>query len=395
MDANAFSNSSASFSHKCLPSNTFSGVPDNLPLNEASFCLDPTFAGRVVDRLPAMAFASVNAHRSQFGEQNTLAFKDAVDMIPANGWNGVQGSGLESKPLPAPLPLQFPSDPGFVERAVKFSAFRNNAFERGNSTVSNPLVDSNVVAEPAKSSDDGSAKKRRSRGETAKGEAQESKAKKCRATENLDSEENVRNEEVLEGNPKKERGKNSKPVIVKDDNVIHVRARRGQATDSHSLAERVRREKINERMKYLQELVPTCHKVTGKALMLDEIINYVQSLQNQVEFLSMKLATVNPNLEWSMESFSSREMLEGFQSKEASPAFTAVEHIRSGAVRAMQSPGSDMPSAISSVDSAEVFDGNNYQRQSPAGWDNELHTLYNIGLMQSALQQQHHHHKQI
>ncbi|XP_073012875.1 basic helix-loop-helix protein 80-like isoform X3 [Typha latifolia] len=76
---------------------------------------------------------------------------------------------------------------------------------------------------------------------------------------------------------------------------IHVRARRGQATDSHSLAERVRREKINERMKVLQSLVPGCEKqVTGKALMLDEIINYVQSLQNQIEFLSLKLASVSP-----------------------------------------------------------------------------------------------------
>ncbi|CAL1405682.1 unnamed protein product [Linum trigynum] len=75
---------------------------------------------------------------------------------------------------------------------------------------------------------------------------------------------------------------------------IHVRARRGQATDSHSLAERARREKISERMKMLQHLVPGCDKVNGKALMLDEIINYIQSLQNQVEFLSMKLATVNP-----------------------------------------------------------------------------------------------------
>jgi hypothetical protein len=64
---------------------------------------------------------------------------------------------------------------------------------------------------------------------------------------------------------------------------IHVRARRGQATDSHSLAERVRRERISERMRYLQELVPGCDKVTGKAGMLDEIINYVQSLQKQVE----------------------------------------------------------------------------------------------------------------
>ncbi|GKV17406.1 hypothetical protein SLEP1_g27921 [Rubroshorea leprosula] len=75
---------------------------------------------------------------------------------------------------------------------------------------------------------------------------------------------------------------------------IHVRARRGQATDSHSLAERVRREKISERMKILQQLVPGCDKVTGKALILDEIINYVQSLQNQVEFLSLKLSSLNP-----------------------------------------------------------------------------------------------------
>ncbi|URE48645.1 Helix-loop-helix DNA-binding domain [Musa troglodytarum] len=77
---------------------------------------------------------------------------------------------------------------------------------------------------------------------------------------------------------------------------IHVRARRGEATDSHSLAERVRREKISERMTVLQSLVPGCEKVTGKALMLDEIINYVQSLQNQVEFLSMKLASLSPML---------------------------------------------------------------------------------------------------
>ncbi|XP_047341152.1 transcription factor bHLH137-like [Impatiens glandulifera] len=75
---------------------------------------------------------------------------------------------------------------------------------------------------------------------------------------------------------------------------IHVRARRGQATDSHSLAERIRREKISEKMKQLQALVPGCDKVTGKALMLDEIINYLQSLQNQVEFLSMKLSSFNP-----------------------------------------------------------------------------------------------------
>ncbi|KAJ4845181.1 hypothetical protein Tsubulata_013705 [Turnera subulata] len=93
------------------------------------------------------------------------------------------------------------------------------------------------------------------------------------------------------------------------DNYIHVRARRGQATNSHSLAERVRREKISERMRMLQELVPGCNKITGKAVMLDEIINYVQSLQQQVEFLSMKLATVNPELNIDLERILSKDML--------------------------------------------------------------------------------------
>ncbi|WOL03856.1 transcription factor bHLH63 [Canna indica] len=89
---------------------------------------------------------------------------------------------------------------------------------------------------------------------------------------------------------------------------IHVRARRGQATDSHSLAERMRREKISERMKYLQDLVPGCNKIMGKASMLDEIINYVQSLQRQVEFLSMKLAAVNPGVHFNGSNFIEREL---------------------------------------------------------------------------------------
>ncbi|KAG9147156.1 hypothetical protein Leryth_005390 [Lithospermum erythrorhizon] len=96
------------------------------------------------------------------------------------------------------------------------------------------------------------------------------------------------------------------------DDYIHVRAKRGQATNSHSLAERVRRERISERMRLLQELVPGCNKITGKAMMLDEIINYVQSLQNQVEFLSMKLATVNLELNVDIERLLlSKDLLHG------------------------------------------------------------------------------------
>ncbi|KAF5796771.1 putative transcription factor bHLH family [Helianthus annuus] len=89
-------------------------------------------------------------------------------------------------------------------------------------------------------------------------------------------------------------GQTDKPSEPPKDYIL-VRARRGQATDSHSLAERARRDKISERMKILQDLVPGCNKVIGKATILDEIINYIQSLQHQIEFLSMKLEAVNSN----------------------------------------------------------------------------------------------------
>ncbi|XXG68164.1 hypothetical protein AAC387_Pa06g1314 [Persea americana] len=65
-----------------------------------------------------------------------------------------------------------------------------------------------------------------------------------------------------------------------------VRARRGQATDPHSIAERLRRERIAERMKALQELVPNSNK-TDRAAMLDEIVEYVRFLRLQVKVLSM------------------------------------------------------------------------------------------------------------
>nr|WDA53395.1 br enhanced expression transcription factor 1 [Erycina pusilla] len=87
----------------------------------------------------------------------------------------------------------------------------------------------------------------------------------------------------------------------KEKEVVHVRARRGQATDSHSLAERVRRERINVKMRCLQDLVPGCYKTMGMATMLDEIINYVQSLQNQVEFLSMKLSAASTVYDFNLD----------------------------------------------------------------------------------------------
>ncbi|RYR31989.1 hypothetical protein Ahy_B01g056968 isoform D [Arachis hypogaea] len=48
----------------------------------------------------------------------------------------------------------------------------------------------------------------------------------------------------------------------------------------------VRRTKISERMRKLQDLVPNMDKQTNTADMLDLAVDYVKELQNQVETLS-------------------------------------------------------------------------------------------------------------
>ncbi|KAF5203983.1 Transcription factor [Thalictrum thalictroides] len=119
--------------------------------------------------------------------------------------------------------------------------------------------------------------------------------------ENGDSKAEI---EASSGAGNKPAEQSNQPSEAPKQDYIHVRARRGQATDSHSLAERARREKISERMKILQDLVPGCNKVIGKAMVLDEIINYIQSLQRQVEFLSMKLEAVNSRMNPAIDGFS-------------------------------------------------------------------------------------------
>ncbi|XP_073107553.1 transcription factor PIF4 isoform X2 [Elaeis guineensis] len=62
--------------------------------------------------------------------------------------------------------------------------------------------------------------------------------------------------------------------------------RRSRAAEVHNLSERRRRDRINEKMKALQELIPHCNK-TDKASMLDEAIEYLKSLQLQVQIMWM------------------------------------------------------------------------------------------------------------
>lgn len=71
-----------------------------------------------------------------------------------------------------------------------------------------------------------------------------------------------------------------------DSVPCRTRAKRGCATHPRSIAERVRRTKISERMKKLQELVPNMDKQTNTAEMLDEAVEYVKYLQRQVQELT-------------------------------------------------------------------------------------------------------------
>ncbi|XP_011070886.1 transcription factor bHLH49 isoform X1 [Sesamum indicum] len=174
------------------------------------------------------------------------------------------------------------------------------------------------------------------------------------------------------------------------EEYIHVRARRGQATNSHSLAERVRREKISERMKFLQDLVPGCSKVTGKAVMLDEIINYVQSLQRQVEFLSMKLATVNPRMDLNMEGLLAKDVLQpraGLLSSLVFPPdmpmpFPPLHPPQPGLVQGGL-PGNSSDTLQSTPAGGGFRDPTSQHMQASRLWEDELHNVVHSGFNSS------------
>ncbi|CAL5340277.1 unnamed protein product [Camellia sinensis] len=76
-----------------------------------------------------------------------------------------------------------------------------------------------------------------------------------------------------EENKKKPTGKSS------------ISTKRCRAAAVHNQSERKRRDKINQRMKTLQKMVPNSSK-TDKASMLDEVIEYLKVLQAQVQMMS-------------------------------------------------------------------------------------------------------------
>ncbi|XP_030458594.2 transcription factor bHLH130-like [Syzygium oleosum] len=77
---------------------------------------------------------------------------------------------------------------------------------------------------------------------------------------------------------------------MQDSIPCKIRAKRGCATHPRSIAERVRRTKISERMRKLQDLVPNMDKQTNTADMLDLAVDYIKDLQKQVKAMSANRA---------------------------------------------------------------------------------------------------------
>ncbi|KAL6987083.1 hypothetical protein U1Q18_012841, partial [Sarracenia purpurea var. burkii] len=196
----------------------------------------------------------------------------------------------------------FPSDSALLERSARFSVFAAEMSPEKSSipSISVP-ISNNVKQEPFDSDSNPNSSDPIAPINNPKSTKRKDREKKV-------SSVSITPKWVSRVFPLQGKGltKKSRCSIGSDDGeklpYVHVRVRRGQATDSHSLAERARREKINARMKLLQELVPGCNKISGTAMVLDEIINHVQSLQRQVEFLSMRLAAVDPRIDFSIDS---------------------------------------------------------------------------------------------
>ncbi|KAM7527466.1 hypothetical protein LguiB_030876 [Lonicera macranthoides] len=284
-------------------------LQNSIPLspNLPAISTDPGFAERAA-KFSCFGSRSFNGRTSQFGLKNT-------EFQPISS-NPFLGSGKLPRISSSPsIKLAGPSLGSQENKNLAQTRMELNPdkkLSRLSASAANSNEDSSVseqIPSGEKTPIDLNSRKRKaiSKGKLketpTKGEEanDDSNLKRSKQTENrgdgigdVKTEEDTKREE--------NEAKNGPKPTEPPKDYIHVRARRGQATDSHSLAERVRREKISERMKLLQDLVPGCNKVTGKALMLDEIINYVQSLQRQVEFLSMKLSSVNPRMDFNIDT---------------------------------------------------------------------------------------------
>ncbi|XP_022727811.1 transcription factor bHLH81-like isoform X2 [Durio zibethinus] len=91
--------------------------------------------------------------------------------------------------------------------------------------------------------------------------------------------------------------------LLEDSVPCRVRAKRGCATHPRSIAERVRRTRISDRIRKLQELVPNMDKQTNTADMLEEAVEYVKYLQKQIQESFSLVPSQKSGLQRSQESW--------------------------------------------------------------------------------------------
>ncbi|KAG2669663.1 hypothetical protein I3843_14G042000 [Carya illinoinensis] len=387
----------------------------SMPLSSsvAEFSADPGFAERAA-KFSRFASRSFNDRTSQFGLNNAEALYRSNLLVETESLSRVSSSAS----LKA-VGSQMRGQENYSSPLQDRTELANSQEE---STISEQIPDeetglkaSNVLnPRKRKSASKGKEKEPKSSpfaNSTKVAEANgNSNAKRCKPNE-ANGKENgpVKAEEEAKGSTsssgdEKQSKTNAKPPEPPKD-YIHVRARRGQATDSHSLAERVRREKISERMKFLQDLVPGCNKVTGKALMLDEIINYVQSLQRQVEFLSMKLSSVNTRLDLNMDTLISKDIFQSnnplphaiFRLDSRASAFYAHQAQQDPALHSNISNGTATQCSVDPLDTApcqslsvQLPPLNGYREsvsQFPMFGEDDLQTIVQMGFGQNPSQE--------
>ncbi|KAL1207219.1 Transcription factor bHLH84 [Cardamine amara subsp. amara] len=115
-------------------------------------------------------------------------------------------------------------------------------------------------------------------------EEQREKAKGKRKTKQVKLQKTCSSDDESNGGEtsfSKEGGDDSKALNLNGK----TRASRGAATDPQSLYARKRRERINDRLRILQNLVPNGTKV-DISTMLEEAVQYVKFLQLQIKLLS-------------------------------------------------------------------------------------------------------------
>ncbi|KAG9447925.1 hypothetical protein H6P81_014053 [Aristolochia fimbriata] len=374
-------------------------VPANTHHTLAPFSADPGFAERAAkyscfgtQNFGGLELPYRSTHNLEGGKlsrvSSSQSLKAMTQMVPENKeMDGVEGemrSGSGSDRKFSRLSRSSTPDEAEV----------NNAREE--SSVSDQITGGNELnARKRKAVAKGKSKEK----DPKVSEEYDSNAKRSKPSEGAAADKDSAKPKAEQNGNQKQSKDNSKPPEPPKD-YIHVRARRGQATDSHSLAERVRREKISERMKFLQDLVPGCNKVTGKAVMLDEIINYVQSLQRQVEFLSMKLATVNPRLDFNMEALLSKDVLQsrsslpqtGYALDSSTSAFPFGHSPPPGPIQNIAANGSETHCSVNPLEASlrrnlgmqlPFLDGFGDASQLTGFWEDDLQSVVQMGFGQN------------